>query len=181
MRIIRGILKTKKITVPKNFPSRPTTDFAKEGLFNMLENRFDLIDLKLLDLCAGTGNISFEWLSREAGEAVAVDSSFNVTRHIRSLARAFEMENFIQVVHSDVVRYLGKNDGKFDLIFADPPYEATFHEDIARLVFERNLLNENGLLIIEHGKRTDLSHLPNYESGRGYGNIIFSFFSAPDK
>lgn len=177
MRIIRGILKTKKITVPKNFPSRPTTDFAKEGLFNMLENRFDLIDLKLLDLCAGTGNISFEWLSREAGETVVVDRNFNVTRHIRTLAKSFGITGNIRVIHSDVVKYLEKADETFDLIFADPPYEAKFHEDIVRLVVERELLNENGLLIIEHGKRTDLSQFPFYESSRGYGNVIFSFFS----
>lgn len=177
MRIIRGILKTKKITVPKRFPSRPTTDFAKEGLFNMLENRFDFIDLKLLDLCAGTGNISFEWLSREAGEVVAVDSNFNVVRHIKTLAKSFEVTSQIQVVHSDVVKFLEKTSEKFDLIFADPPYEVKFHADIVRLVFERELLTGNGLLIIEHGKRTDLSQLPNYELSRGYGNVVFSFFS----
>ncbi len=177
MRIIRGILKTKKITVPKNFPSRPTTDFAKEGLFNMLENRFDFIDLKLLDLCAGTGNISFEWLSREAGEVVAVDNNFNVTRHIKSLARSFDVADRIQVVHSDVVKYLEKTTGKFDLIFADPPYDVKFHQDIVRLVAEKQLLNENGVLIIEHGKRTDMSGLPGYELSRGYGNVVFSFFS----
>lgn len=177
MRIIRGILKTKRITVPKSFPSRPTTDFAKEGLFNMLENRFDLMDLKLLDLCAGTGNISFEWLSREAGEAIAVDSNFNSVRHIRSLTKSFEMEAFIQTIHSDVVKYLEKTTEKFDLIFADPPYEAKFHADIVRLVYERDLLNENGLLIIEHGKRTDLSELPHFELSRGYGNVIFTLFS----
>lgn len=178
MRIIRGVLKTKKITVPKNFPSRPTTDFAKEGLFNMLENRLDFIDLKLLDLCAGTGNISFEWLSREAGSVVAVDSNFNVIRHIRSLVRSFEVADHIRIVHSDVVKYLEKTDEQFDLIFADPPYDVKFHQEIVRLVFERNLLSENGLLIIEHGKRTDLSHLEGYELSRGYGNVVFSFFSA---
>lgn len=177
MRIIRGILKTKKITVPKSFPSRPTTDFAKEGLFNMLENRLDLIDLKLLDLCAGTGNISFEWISREAGKAVAVDANFNVTRHIKNLAKSFEVLNNIQIVHSDVVKYLEKTTEQFDLIFADPPYEAKFHGDIVRLAFEGNLLTENGFVIIEHGKRTDLSGLPYYEMSRVYGNVIFSFFS----
>lgn len=177
MRIIRGVLKTKKITVPKNFPSRPTTDFAKEGLFNMLENRFDFIDLKLLDLCAGTGNISFEWLSREAGNVIAVDSNFNATRHIKNLAKSFEILDQIQIVHSDVIKYLEKTTEKFDLIFADPPYDVKFHQDIARLVFEKEMLNEDGILIIEHGKRTDLSQLPHYELSRTYGNVIFSFFS----
>lgn len=177
MRIIRGILKTKRITVPKKFPSRPTTDFAKEGLFNMLENRFDLNGLRLLDLCAGTGNISFEWLSREAGRVVAVDSNFNVIRHIKTLAKSFEIESVIQVVQSDVIKFLGKTDDCFDVIFADPPYDVAFHSEIVKLVFEKELLNKNGVLIIEHGKRTDLSQLPFYESSRGYGNVVFSFFS----
>jgi 16S rRNA (guanine966-N2)-methyltransferase len=181
VRIIRGSLKTKKITVPKNFPSRPTTDFAKEGLFNMLENRFDFIDLKLLDLCAGTGNISFEWISREAGGVVAVDNNFNVTRHIKKLAKEFEVTDKIQIIHSDVVKYLEKTTEQFDLILADPPYDVKFHEDIVRIVFERNLLSENGLLIVEHGKRTDLSQLPYYEMSRGYGNVVFSLFNIQEK
>lgn len=177
MRIIRGVLKTKRITVPKGFPSRPTTDFAKEGLFNMLENRLDFIDLKLLDLCAGTGNISFEWLSREAGEVLAIDNNFKATKHIRSLAREFEMTDKIQVVHYDILKYLEKLTDSFDLVFADPPYDYKFHNDIVRLVFEKKLLNEGGLLIVEHGKRTDLSELPHFELSRTYGNVIFSFFS----
>ncbi len=177
MRIIRGILKTKKVTVPKNFPSRPTTDFAKEGLFNMLENRFSLYNLSLLDLCAGTGNISFEWLSREAGTSVAVDSNFNVTKHIRSLANQFELTDYIRVLHFDVVKFLEKTEEKFDVIFADPPYDKPIHESIVQLVFDRELLNENGLLIIEHGKRTDLSQLPHFEMSRAYGNVVFSFFT----
>lgn len=143
----------------------------------MLENRLDFIDLKLLDLCAGTGNISFEWISREAGTVVAVDSNFNVTRHIRTLARTFEVTDNIQVIHSDVIKYLEKTTEQFDVILADPPYNAKFHEDIVRLVFERNLLSENGLLIVEHGKRTDLSQSLFYETSRGYGNVVFSFFS----
>ncbi|MCO5259257.1 MAG: 16S rRNA (guanine(966)-N(2))-methyltransferase RsmD [Crocinitomicaceae bacterium] len=177
MRIIRGILKTKKITVPKSFPSRPTTDFAKEGLFNILENRFDFINLDLLDVCAGTGNISFEWLSREAGNVVAVDANYNVTKHIRSLAKDFGMLDAIQVIHSDGIKFLEKCDQKFDVIFADPPYEVKFHEQIVQLVNEKKLLKEDGLLIVEHGKRTDLSHLKGFEFARGYGNVVFSFFS----
>lgn len=178
MRIIRGKLKTKKITVPKSFPSRPTTDFAKEGLFNILENRFYLEDLRLLDLCAGTGNISFEWISREAGNVVAVDKNFNAVKHIKQLAKSFEVQNEIQVIQSDVLKFLEKTDDKFDLIFADPPYDAQFHRQIRDAVFEKELLNQEGVLIIEHGTRTDLSQLINYESSRKYGNVVFSFFSS---
>lgn len=177
MRIIRGILKTKRITVPKSFPSRPTTDFAKEGLFNILENRFDFEELELLDLCAGTGNISFEWLSRGAKKVVAVDANFNSTRHIKKLAKDFGLINQIHVVKSDVLNFLGKNEQAFDLIFADPPYDLKVHEEIVKLVFERNLLKEDGLLVVEHGKRTDLSQLPHFELSRTYGNVIFSLFN----
>lgn len=177
MRVIRGILKTKKISVPKNFPSRPTTDFAKEGLFNVLENRFDFEELELLDLCSGTGNISFEWLSREAGSVVAVDTNSNAVHHIRALAKEFELTKKIQVIQSDVLKFLVKNEKQFDLIFADPPYELKIQEDIVKLVFERNMLKEDGLLIVEHGKRMDLSHLPHFELRKTYGNVIFSFFN----
>ena len=177
MRIIRGILKTKKITVPKSFPSRPTTDFAKEGLFNMLENRLDLVDLNILDLCAGTGNISFELLSREAGSLTAVDSNYNCVRHIQKLAKEFEIEQWIDVIKSDAVKYLEKAEDTYDIIFTDPPYEASFYDKIVTTTFERNLLNEDGFLIIEHGKRTKLEHLPYYQSSRSYGNVVFSFFN----
>lgn len=176
MRIIRGILKTKKITVPKGFPSRPTTDFAKEGLFNMLENNFDLYDLNILDLCSGTGNISFEFLSREAGHVTAVDANFNCVRHIMKLAKEFEIDEHIDVLKSDAVKFLEKTEDKYDIIFSDPPYEASFYRELVDMTFERNLLHEDGILIIEHGKRTKLDDFPYFEKSRGYGNVVFSFF-----
>lgn len=177
MRIIRGTLKTKRLTVPKGFPSRPTTDFAKEGLFNMLENKLSLYDLNILDLCAGTGNISFELISREAGHVTAVDMNYNCVRHIQKCAKDFEVDEFIDVIKSEAIKYLEKTEDKFDVIFSDPPYEATFYDKIVDMTFERNLLTEDGLLIIEHGKRTKLDHLPYYQYSRNYGNVVFSFFT----
>lgn len=176
MRIIRGKLKTKKVTVPKSFPSRPTTDFAKEGLFNMLENRIDFYDLRILDLCAGTGNISFEFISRDAGIVTAVDSNFNCVKHIRRLAREFEVEGELTTVQSDIIKYLGTTSTKYDLIFADPPYEFPKYAEIVEQIFTRALLNEDGFLVLEHGKRTDLSALPHYVESRTYGNVVFSYF-----
>ncbi len=176
MRIIRGILKTKKITVPKSFPSRPTTDFAKEGLFNMLENSLDLYNLNILDLCAGTGNISFELLSREAGHVTAVDVNYNCVRHISKLAKDFEIDDKIDVLKSEAVKFLDKTEDRYDLIFTDPPYEASFYRELVDKTFERNLLNDGGVLIIEHGKRTKLEDFPYYKSSRSYGNVVFSFF-----
>lgn len=177
MRIVRGKLKSRRFSVPKNFPSRPTTDFAKEGLFNVIENRFSLIDFCILDLCAGTGNITFEFLSREAGKVTAVDKDFFCCKFIRSNAKTFEVEEDLEVLKMDIIQYLLKTDKKFDLIFSDPPYHLTFHDEIVKLVFERNLLKPNGLLIIEHGKQTDISQFDTYEKTRNFGNVYFSFFS----
>ena len=176
MRIIRGKYKTRKYGIPKKFPSRPTTDFAKEGLFNVLDHRIFLDDLKILDLCAGTGSISIEFLSREAGSVVAVDQNYNCVRHIQAMAKRFECEDDLLVYKQEMLRFLEKSTQKFDLIFSDPPYEYAHHERIVELVFERELLEEDGLLIIEHGKQTDLSNITHFDFSRIYGNVHFSFF-----
>ena len=176
MRIIRGKLKTKRVTVPKSFPSRPTTDFAKEGLFNMLENRVEFGELNILDLCSGTGNISFEFISRDAGTLTAVDSNFNCIRHVRKLAKEFEVDGDISIIQSDIIKYLSSSNNKYDIIFADPPYEFPKYAEIVEHVFTRGLLAEDGFVIVEHGKRTDLSALPHFVDSRAYGNVVFSFF-----
>ncbi len=176
MRIIRGRFKTRRYSIPKKFPSRPTTDFAKEGLFNVLEHQIDFVDLKILDLCAGTGNISFEFLSREAGTVTAVDINYHAFKHIQMLAKHFECESEIAVIKSDILRYLHQTSSVFDLIFADPPYAYEKHNEIADIVFEKSLLSENGLLIIEHSKRTSMESHPHFILSRKYGNVHFSFF-----
>ncbi len=178
MRIISGNLKARRFRVPKNFPSRPTTDYAKEGLFNVLEHQLDFFNLNILDLCAGTGNISFEFLSREAGNVTAIDQNFNCVRYIKKNALELGISDELQVVKSDIFDFLGRTDQTFDLIFADPPYDVTFHGKITEFVFHRNLLNKGGNLIIEHGKKTDLSSLTHFEFIRTYGNVIFSFFKS---
>ncbi|MCE3295108.1 MAG: hypothetical protein K0R65_822 [Crocinitomicaceae bacterium] len=164
--------------MPKNFPSRPTTDFAKEGLFNILEHQFSLQDLKILDLCAGTGNISLEFASRQAGHVTSVDMNYNCVRFIRGLITEHQLENEMDVMKADVRDYLRKTDKQFDLVFADPPYDANFHAEIVKLVFEHKRLTEDGLCIIEHGRQTDLSQLENFVEKRNFGNVHFSFFKA---
>lgn len=178
MRIIRGILKSRRFTVPKNFPSRPTTDFAKEGLFNMLENRCSLVDLNILDLCAGTGNISFEFLSREAGKITAVDKDFFTIRHIKKTAHELDIENNISVIKQDILQFLENTNSKYDIIFADPPYDYKFYNQLVEIINTRNLLTEDGFAVIEHGKRTVINDFPNFEFTRNYGNVYFSFFHA---
>ncbi len=177
MRIIRGDLKSRRFSIPKNFPSRPTTDFAKEGLFNLLENQFDIEDMKVLDLCAGTGNISFEFVSRGIGHVTCVDKDFNCVKFIRQHSIEFGIEEKMDVIKMDVILYLKKTNLKFDIIFSDPPYDVKFHDQIAQVVFERKLLNEDGVLIVEHGRHTRLEQIPQFDVLRPYGNVYFSFFT----
>ena len=178
MRIVRGFLKSKRFSPPKNFPSRPTTDFAKEGLFNVLENAIDLSELKILDLCAGTGNISLEFASREAGVITSVDTNFNCCRFIQKMIDENNLNHVMNVVKGDVRDFVRRCDQKYDLIFMDPPYEISFYDELIGLIFERNLLLLDGLLVVEHGKKTDFSNHANFERVKNYGNVNFSFFNA---
>ncbi len=177
MRIIRGILKSRRFSIPKNFPSRPTTDFAKEGLFNILENTFSLQDLEILDLCAGTGNITYEFASREAGKILSVDTNYNCCKFIQRMVSENNLEGTVSVLKSDIRDFVRKTEQKFDLIFLDPPYESSFYEEVILTIKERGLVNEDGLLIVEHSKRKDLSHLPHFDKVKDYGGVSFSFFS----
>lgn len=136
--------------------------------------------MEILDLCAGTGNISFEFISREAGTVTAVDSNTNCLRYIQKSAAELGIKDELETVKSDILAYLKRTDRTFDLIFADPPYDYKFHAEIAQIVFERNLLKENGLLIIEHGRQTDLHEITQFDFCRTYGNVYFSFFEKPD-
>ena len=176
MRIISGSYKGKRITAPKKLPVRPTTDMAKEALFNILNNRYFFEDLSVLDLFSGTGNISFEFASRGTGNLVAVDEHFACAQFISKTARVLNFE--IDVVKSDVFKFLERTKSTYDIIFADPPYSLDVAEfsRISELVFSNQLLLKEGLLIIEHANQTDLSGLANFSEKRKYGSSVFSFF-----
>lgn len=176
MRIIGGIHKGKQLVTPKNLPVRPTTDFAKEGLFNILNNRLDFEELTVLDLFCGTGNITLEFASRGAKKIISIDKHSACLNFVRDTAKALKL-NSIYSERADVFKYLEKSQSTYDLIFADPPYDLQNIADIRELVFKHNLLNEDGLLIIEHGPRTNLSDKEFYQETRKYGNVNFSFFS----
>lgn len=177
MRIISGIWKGKRLIAPKKLPVRPTTDFAKEGLFNILGNRFDLDQLSVLDLFAGTGNISYEFGSRGAQKITAVDAHTGCVGFIRKTAEQLELP--IHTIKSDVFAFLKKSTDSYNLVFADPPYalEVSDFEKLVSLVLENSVLKEDGTLIVEHGKHTDLSYLTGYIESRKYGGSMFSFFN----
>lgn len=163
--------------MPKGFPSRPTTDFAKEGLFNVLDNLYYLENLKILDLCSGTGNISFEFLSREAGTVTAIDQNYNCIKHLKTVAAKYNCESDIQIIKSEILKYLEQNTQQYDIIFADPPFNYEHYDQLIKLVFERNLLTDKGMLIIEHAKDKSFEHVTQFDFIRKYGNVCFSFFN----
>ena len=176
MRIISGSHKGKRIQAPKNLSARPTTDMAKEALFNILNNKLYFEELEVLDLFAGTGNISYEFASRGVAHITAVDRD---PKCVSFIAKTSQDLNFpIKVIKSDIFSFLNKIKASYDLVFADPPYQLAEEEfvKIATLVFERGLLSEEGMLILEHSKHTDLSSVPNFRESRKYGGSMFSFF-----
>ncbi|MFD2518859.1 RsmD family RNA methyltransferase [Salinimicrobium flavum] len=176
MRIVSGTHKGKKITAPKKLPVRPTTDFAKEALFNILNNNYHFSALKVIDLFSGTGNITYEFASRGAREIIAVDAHFECVKFINRITEELDMP--VRTVKSDVFKYLTATGETADIIFADPPYNFDLEalSSIVETTFSRNLLNENGTLIIEHSKKMDLSSLEHFTVARKYGNSVFSFF-----
>ncbi len=157
MRIISGLHKGRKITAPKNLPIRPTTDMAKEALFNILNNQYYFDEISVLDLFAGSGNISYEFASRGCKQLMAIEIHPGCTDFIEKTAQNLELP--IRVLKSDVATFMHKTTDLFDVIFADPPYDFEVEKflKIADLAFEKKLLLDGGILIIEHSKHTDLA------------------------
>lgn len=176
MRIISGLYKSRKILAPKNLPVRPTTDMAKESLFNIINNLYYFDDISVLDLFAGTGNISYEFASRGTEQITCVDQDFGCIKFINQTAEKFEMP--LDTIKSDVFKFLEKSSIQVNVIFADPPYSFSDEQfaKIPDLVFQNNMLLEGGLLIVEHSKHTDLSSVNNFSYSKGYGGNMFSFF-----
>jgi 16S rRNA (guanine(966)-N(2))-methyltransferase RsmD len=149
---------------------------SKEALFNILNNHFNFAELSVLDLFSGTGNISFEFASRGSEPIVSVDADFGCIAFIKKITNEFEFN--ITAIKSDVFKFLEKAKGDFDIIFADPPYgmEQKEFEKIVQLIFENELLSEDGMMIMEHSKHTKLEHLSNFSFEKNYGGSTFSFF-----
>lgn len=176
MRIIGGKYRGKIISPPSNFRSRPTTDFAKEALFNVIANYFNFENITVLDLFSGTGSISYEFASRGTKNIVAVEKKFIHTKFIQSTIEKLCFSDNIRLIKSDVFLYLKSTKQKFDLIFADPPFDIENITEIYDIVFARELLSDKSLLIIEHPSDIDFSSYKYFLMKKTYGSVNFSFF-----
>lgn len=175
MRIISGRLKGLRLNPPAKLPVRPTTDLAKEALFNILFNQFDFEKIRVLDLFSGTGNISLEFASRGVPEIFSVDRDFGCINYLKTLQKQYDLPA-IKVVKSDVFKFLETETQQYDLIFADPPYDIPQLNVIAAKVLARGLLKPDGYLIIEHPSMKKLDNHPEFLEQRKYGSSSFSFF-----
>lgn len=182
MRIIGGRFKGRKFFPPaKNWPTRPTTDFAKEGLFNILNNLIDFSDLKVLDLFGGTGNHSYEFISRGCTDVTYVDKFGGCVAFAKKTANELGITDNISIVKADVFKFMPIAPGPFDYIFAGPPYGLEQIDLIPDLIFKYNLLKEDGIFVMEHNPNHGYEDHPYFWQARNYGKTIFSFFEHPKK
>jgi 16S rRNA (guanine(966)-N(2))-methyltransferase RsmD len=176
MRIVGGELGGRKFNPPNKMPyTRPTTDVAKEGLFNILENNLDISALKTLDLFGGTGSISYELASRGAMDQTIVEKDAQMYEFIKKTAQQLQLVH-LKIIKTDVFRFIQQCTEKFDFIFAGPPYALTNIDDLPQLIFEKKLLNHKGWFVLEHTPRNDYKGFPFYKAERNYGTTVFSIF-----
>ena len=176
MRIISGLYRGKRIHPPGNFKARPTTDFAKENLFNILIHQYDLEEMDVLDLFSGTGSISYEFASRGARSVLAIEMAPQHFRFIQETCRAMNMDQ-VSVIRADAFKYLKKPVQSFDLIFADPPYDHPGLAELPDLVLGSEILNKEGLFILEHPGSYSFSAHARFQQHRKYGGVNFTIFS----
>jgi 16S rRNA (guanine966-N2)-methyltransferase len=176
MRIVGGEHGGRKFNPPSKMPyTRPTTDIAKEGLFNVLQHKLDIDELKTLDLFGGTGSISYELASRGAADLTIVEKDTAMYEFIKKTSEALRIEN-IKPVKMDVFKFIGQCTDKFDFIFAGPPYALATIDELPKLIFEKQLLNDKGWFVLEHTPRNDYKRFPFYKTEKNYGTTIFSIF-----
>lgn len=178
MRIIRGKFGRRRFDVPTNISARPTTDFARENIFNVIENLVDLEGLEALDLFAGTGAVSFEFLSRECKRVTSVEKASTQQRFIDKVAKELKVDNHI-LVRGDALRFINSASKRYDIIFADPPYDLPGFDKIPEAVLNSPLFGPGTLFILEHSKAHDFSSLPYFLEHRAYGSVNFSLFYHP--
>ena len=180
MRIIRGKFGRRRFDVPNNITARPTTDFARENIFNVIENLIDIEGIDALDLFAGTGAITLELLSRGAESVTAVEKASTQYNFIAKVAKLLDVDN-LRLVRGDALRYIASTTAKFDFIFADPPYDMPGFAEIPGKILGSDMLKPGTLIVVEHSKRHDFSSLPHFIQHREYGSVNFSIFRIPEE
>lgn len=181
MRIIGGMFKGRRFSPPADkWPTRPTTDFAKEGLFNVLNNMLDFESLKVLDIFGGTGNHSYEFISRGCTDVTYVDKFGPAVAFVKQTAKILGIDSAIRIVKSDAFTFMTHIKEDFDYIFAGPPYGLPTLDSIPDVVFEQKLLRKDGMLVLEHNPHHHFEQHPYFWQKRSYGKTIFSFFRYPD-
>ena len=179
MRIIRGKYGRRRFDVPTNITARPTTDFARENIFNVIENLVDIEDATVVDLFAGTGAVSLEFLSRGAASVTAVEKASTQYNFIRKVAAILD-DPALHIVRGDALRYVSSATRRVDIIFADPPYDLPGFDEIPVKVLDSALFGPGTLFILEHSKTRDYSTLPGFFEHRAYGSVNFSLFRSPE-
>ena len=180
MRIIAGQFKGRRFNPPADkWPTRPTTDFAKEALFNILENSFHFDEIKVLDLFGGTGSHCYEFVSRGCRDVTYVDQFGPCVKFVHQTLKTLEIEACVKVVKSDVFKFIERATAQYDYVFAGPPYPLPTIDTIPDLVFEKKMLQPEGWLVLEHNAHHNFSQHPRFLQARHYGGTIFSFFEEP--
>ena len=180
MRIITGIYKGRHFDIPRTFKARPTTDFAKENIFNVLMQYVDFEDAQALDLFSGTGSISLELVSRGCKQVVSVEMDRDHHRFIQECLKKLNTDKCVPI-RGDVFRFLKSCKQQYDFIFADPPYALKELPKIPDIIFERQLLKDEGMFVFEHGKDYDFSAHPHFLEHRSYGSVNFTLFTAKER
>ncbi len=179
MRIVGGEFSGRRFNPPSGIPARPTTDVAKEGLFNTLENMMDLEGIKTCDIFGGTGSISYELASRGAAELTLIERDAVSIQFIKKTAQTLGIEDKMHIIKGDVFRFMKQSRDQYDFIFAGPPYALQNIDDLPLLVFEKAMLKPNGVFVLEHTPRNDYQQHPHFQRMKNYGTTVFSFFVQP--
>lgn len=176
MRIVGGTFGGRRFSPPANIPARPTTEVAKEGLFNMLNNLIDFEGLKTLDIFGGTGSITYELASRGASSLTLVERDDVTCNFIKKTIKELDIADKVQLVKGDVFKFMNQCTEQYDFIFAGPPYALETIDDIPQIVFQKQLLLPDGIFVLEHTPRNDYQNHPNFKRMKNYGTTVFTFF-----
>ena len=181
MRIVGGEFSGRRFSPPTSTPARPTTEVAKEGLFNTLGNMLDFEGIKTCDLFGGTGSISYELASRGAEDLILIERDQGNITFIKKTSQVLGIADKLKIIKGDVFKFMKQNTEQYDFIFAGPPYALQNIDEIPILLFEKNMLKRGGIFVLEHTPRTDYQNHPNFARIKNYGTTIFSFFTQPNE